>query len=49
MLKYWRDARVLKKPLLVRKTERFVFTSDRGAPFTTAGFARKVERLEVPA
>ena len=27
----------------------FVFTSERGAPFTTAGFARMVERARVQA
>ena len=27
----------------------FVFTSERGAPFTTAGFARMVERVGVAA
>jgi site-specific recombinase XerD len=27
----------------------FVFTSERGAPFTTAGFARMVERVGVEA
>jgi site-specific recombinase XerD len=31
----------------VRK--KFVFTSERGAPFTTAGFARMVERAGIEA
>jgi len=30
-------------------TQPFVFTSERGAPFTTAGFARMVERAGVEA
>jgi type 1 fimbriae regulatory protein FimB/type 1 fimbriae regulatory protein FimE len=30
-------------------TSRFVFTSERGTPFTTAGFARMVERAGIEA
>ena len=38
------------KPLRRRLIEApFVFTSERGSPFTTAGFARMVERAGVEA
>ena len=32
-----------------RPTSAFVFTSERGAPFSTAGFARMVERAGIEA
>jgi site-specific recombinase XerD len=46
----WRRLRALRR--LQREQEPkspFVFTSERGAPFTTAGFARMIERAATAA
>src|SRR5438552_18103200 len=41
------ELRALRR--LQREQEPFVFTSERGAPFTTAGFARMLERAGTEA
>jgi integrase len=37
------------QPSACLETAPFVFTSERGAPFTTAGFARMIERAGIEA
>jgi site-specific recombinase XerD len=43
------EMRALRKLQRQAKASSFVFTSERGAPFSTAGFARMLERAAVSA
>jgi integrase len=43
------EMRALRRLLRESEASPFVFVSERGAPFTTAGFARMVERAAVAA
>jgi integrase len=44
------ELRALRRPQREQEPKsQFVFTSERGAPFTTAGFARMIERAGIEA
>ena len=43
------ELRALRRLQREQESSPFVFTSERGAPFTTAGFARMVERAGIGA
>jgi type 1 fimbriae regulatory protein FimB/type 1 fimbriae regulatory protein FimE len=43
------ELRALRRLHREQESNTYVFTSERGAPFTTAGFAKMVERLGVAA
>jgi site-specific recombinase XerD len=43
------ELRALRRPQRESETSSFVFVSERGSPFTTAGFARMIERTAAGA
>ena len=43
------EMRALRRPQRERSASPFIFVSERGSPFTTAGFARMIERAAAGA